>query len=287
MIVYRVLTDEDFFELYHTALAAFSDYVVPYQPTQDALQRMYLINGVELTLSVGAFDGGKMVGFTVNGIGDWNRRPTAYDSGTGVIPEYRGRKISREMFEYILPILRENNVEQYLLEVITENEPAVRLYQSLDFEIMRRFSVYKRKEAAFIAGNPLEIVEIKEIETLDWQLLESFWTYHPSWQNSTDAIKRSFSNEKIIKIFLGLYLRETLIGYAVVFHNSGNIPQIAVAAEHRGKNFGRALLDALQKRCEKPLIVTNLDQRAEQAAAFFRSNGFSLFTTQYEMLLEL
>ena len=287
MIVYRVLTDEDFPELYHTVLAAFSDYVVPYQPTRDVLRRMYLINGVEMALSVGAFDGGKMVGFTVNGIGDWNGRRTAYDSGTGVVPEYRRRKISCEMFDFILPVLRENNVGQYLLEVITENEPAVRLYQSLDFEITRRFSVLKRKETVFIAENRSETVEIKELETLDWQLLESFWTFHPSWQNSIDAIKRSFSDEEIIKIFLGLYLRETLVGYAVVFCNSGNIPQIAVAAEHRGKNFGRALLNALQKRCEKPLIVTNVDQQAKEATDFFEANGFSLFTTQYEMLLEL
>jgi len=287
MIVYRVLTDADFPRLYHATLAAFSGYAVPYQPTQDALRRMFLINGVDLALSVGAFDGGEMVGFTINGVGDWDGKPTVYDSGTGIVPEYRGQKISPKMFDFILPVLRENKIKQYLLEVVTENEPALRLYQNLDFEITRRFSVFKRTEAVFVAANPTEDIEIKEIETLDWQLLESFWTYHPSWQNSTDSIKRSFSDKAIIKTFLGLYLRETLVGYAVVFHNSGNIPQIAVAEEHRGKNFGCALLNALQKRTEKPLFVTNVDARAEKTAAFFRASGFSLLTTQYEMLLKL
>ncbi len=48
MIVYRVLTDADFPRLYHATLAAFSGYAVPYQPTQDTLRRMFLINGVDL-----------------------------------------------------------------------------------------------------------------------------------------------------------------------------------------------------------------------------------------------
>lgn len=287
MITYRTLTDADFPQVYRATHDAFSDYAVPYQADEDRLRRMFQINGVRFEFSVGAFDGEKMVGFTINAIGDWNGRRTVYDSGTGVIPEYRRRGISREMFEFILPLLRENKIEQYLLEVIINNEPAVKLYRNLNFQITRRLSVFKRPEAMLIAEKSNEEVEIKELETLDWDLLESFWTYIPSWQNSIDAMKRSLSGSKTNGTFLGLYSNGKLIGYGIVFHNSGNIPQIAVAEDYRGKGFGRAVLNALQRRTEKPLLISNADETAENIAAFAVANGFSLLTTQYEMLLNL
>ena len=287
MITYRRLTDKDFPRLYHATLAAFSDYTVPYQPTQESLQRMFLINGVSFGLSVGAFDGDEMIGFAVNAVGVWRGRRTVYNSGTGIVPSCRRRGISRKMFDFILPILREDNIEQYLLEVISENEPAVRLYQSLSFETSRRLLIYKRQDTVFIGKNENENFTIKEIEMPDWKLFESFWTYRPSWQNSTDSIKRSLADETIIKTFLGLYLSGEPVGYAVVFHTSGNIPQIAVAEKHRRKGFGRALLNALQKQTEKPLMVSNVDAQATGVSAFLQANGFSLLTTQYEMLLKL
>jgi ribosomal protein S18 acetylase RimI-like enzyme len=288
MITLRALTDEDFPQLYRTSLESFADYYVPYQPTADAFRRMLLINGVNLEMSVGAFDGEKMVGFTINAVGDWNGKRTIYDSGTGTIPAYRRRGISRKMFDFILPTLKENEIEQYLLEVITENEPALRLYEELGFEISRRLLVFKRKEAQpILPVSAKENIEIKQIEKIDLKSFESFWTYFPSWQNSTAAISRILPEKSLIKTFLGLYLDNKLIGYAVVFHNSGNIPQIAIAEEHRRKGFGRALLNELQKCTETPLFVSNVDAKATDAAAFFEANNFSLLTTQEEMLLKL
>lgn len=286
MITYRHLNESDFEQLHKTMLAAFSDYVVEYQPTQEILRRMFLIENVRFDLSVGVFDDEKMVGFTLNGSGEWQNKKTVYDAGTGVIAAYRRRGLSRRMFEFLLPVLREKNFEQYLLEVITINEPALRLYQNLGFETRRELGVFMQKEVSpFDYSSPG--VELKELETLEWERLESFWSYYPSWQNSIEAMKRSFADDSIVKTPLGLFFEGNLAGYGIVFHRSGNVPQLAIAEEYRGNGFGRVLLSALGEKCDKPLFISNVDTDAKEVVALLQANNFFFLTSQYEMLLEL
>ena len=290
MISFRSLSEEDFGRLYQTLLEAFSDYIVPMQPEIDALRRLYLMEGVALDYSFGAFDGDKMVGFTVNGIGDWQGKLTAYDAGTGIIPVYRRKGISRQMFEHILPFLRERQIERYLLEVIVGNKPAFELYKSLGFQIEREFSVYKQDKALISEESKqskLPNTEIKEIGNLDWSFLQSFWTHLPSWQNSIDSMKRSTADAAINKKVLGVFLNNKIIGYGIVFPKSGNVPQFAIAENHRRKGFGSALLNALQKQAKAALKVNNVDEKPGDVTAFLEANGFSLLTRQYEMLLKL
>ena len=49
----------------------------------------------------------------------------AYDAVTGIIKPYRGQGLAKEMFEYLLPNLKEKGVERFYLEVIQSNEAAV------------------------------------------------------------------------------------------------------------------------------------------------------------------
>lgn len=290
MISFRSLTEEDFSRLHQTLLEAFSDYIVPMQPEIGALKRLYQMEGVALDHSFGAFDGDKMVGFTVNGIGDWRGKLTAYDAGTGVIPAYRRKGISRRMFEYILPFLRERQIRQYLLEVIVENKPALELYKSLDFQIEREFAIFGRgKDFIFEDSHQpnRQNIEIIEIENPDWNRLQSFWTHQPSWQNSIDSMKRGAAEPTINKKILGVFLDNRMIGYGIVFPKSGNVPQFVIAEEYRRKGFGSALLDALQREAKAALKVNNVDEKARDAMAFLGANGFSLLTRQYEMLLKL
>lgn len=290
MILFRPLSEKDFGQLHQTLLEAFSDYFVTMQPEIDALQRLYQMEGVRLDHSFGAFDGDKMVGFTVNGIGEWRGKLSAYDAGTGVIPAYRRRGVSRRMFGEILPFLRKCHIEQYLLEVIFENTPAFDFYWSLGFQVERELAVFKQDKVLTTEEANLsnrKDTEIKEIENPDWKLLQSFWTHQPSWQNSVDSMKRSTTEAEINKKVLGVFLNERLIGYGIVFPKSGNVPQFAIAENHRRKGFGGALLSALRNQAKSDLKVYNVDEKARDVTAFLEAKGFSLLTRQYEMLLKL
>ena len=124
-----------------------------------------------------------MIGSYMNGRRTWQGKQTAYDAGTGVIPEYRGRGVAKELFAFMVPRLKEVWVAQYLLEVLSENELAVALYRKLGFVETRVLAVFRSGEPVKRFG-VLPDVSIRPVEEPDWGLFESFWDGYPSWQNS-------------------------------------------------------------------------------------------------------
>lgn len=71
--------------------------------------------------------------------------PTAYDTGTGTLKEYRGTGLGTEIFRHSMPHLRRAGVGQYLLEVLQYNTRAVSVYRNLGFETVREFNYFCRR----------------------------------------------------------------------------------------------------------------------------------------------
>lgn len=84
---------------------AFADYEVQLDETQ--LRRMLRRRGFDPRLSFAAFDGERIAAFTLNGTGNFNGLPTAYDTGTGTLEAYRGQGLAAKVFEHSIPYLRE------------------------------------------------------------------------------------------------------------------------------------------------------------------------------------
>jgi len=270
---YRLLTAADFSSLYACFLEAFSDYAVDMRLTEQQFAKRLTRDGVQLEISVGAFDDERMIGFYMNGLGEWQGKLTAYDSGTGIVPEYRGRRVAQELFAFLVSRLKERGVSQYLLEVLTSNERAVALYRKLGFVEVRRFAVLRSEQAL----EPLEGVELRRIEKPDWKLFQSFWDGYPSWQNSIEAVER-IPNEILI---MGAYVDGVCVGYGAVFRPAGNLMQLAVARSHRRKGIGSRLLRALS--ADETLKVNNIDEELKGTLAFFEANGFKVVMEQFEM----
>jgi len=236
MLTMRTLTADDFVELHDAFGGAFSDYVVPFQPTPGALREMLTRRGWVPELSAGVFDGEQMVGFTANGFDG----ATAYDSGTGVVPSHRRRGVSRGMFEFLGPILRGAGASSYLLEVIETNAAAEALYRGLGFQETRRFDCWTYEGTG---GRRMES---------GGHVNEEWWDVEPAWQNSTASIRRAHDPH----VVLG-----DERGYVVVFPNSGDVAQLAVAREHRRRGVGRELLQAARAEAGRPLRFLNIDDR--------------------------
>ena len=279
MISYRLLSVADFVPLYDCFLEAFSDYQVDMRMSREQFEQRIARDGVRLEISAGAFDNEKMIGFYMNGAGLWQGKQTAYDAGTGVIPEYRGRSVAKELFPFMAPRLCQVGIVQYLLEVLSENERAVALYRKLGFVETRVLAVL-RSDGPLTVVAKLPDVSIRALEEPDWQLFESFWDGYPSWQNSSRAVERV-----VERTILGAFAGDKCVGYGIVFRPSGNLMQLAVAREYRRRGIGSRILAALSPN--EALKVNNIDEKLTGTLAFFEANKFKIVMKQYEMLKSL
>jgi ribosomal protein S18 acetylase RimI-like enzyme len=282
-INYRFLSPPDFNALHAAMLEAFSDYIIPFRLSETQFENHIAVNAVDINRSVGAFINGKMVGFTLNGFGLWNGKSTVYDAGTGVVPAFRGKGVAAKIFDFMLPALRRSGGEQILLEVITENEKAARLYRKMDFRETRRLLLFERQKSPDYSSKTDFI--IREISAPDWELLKTFWDGKTCWQNSIEAFKRSLTR----KIVFGAFRKETCVGYGVVYLKSGNLAQIAVDKNYRRRGVASRLLSEMQKAVgeNKPLRAGNVDENLKCAVDFLKNRSFTETLSQFEMIKTL
>ena len=283
MIAYRFLSDVNTETLHASFLAAFADYQVDMRMSLREFEYRLSRDGVDTSISSGAFCNEELVGFTLNGGGVWQSRSTVYDAGTGVAPSHRGRGIATGLFEFMLPRLRDLGYSQYLLEVLTSNTAAVKLYGKLGFTESRRLAVFR--SSSLITRSKIAVVEIRETSKPNWNLYKTFWDGYPSWQNSIDAAQRVSETVVVMEA----YIDERCVGYGVVSKVSGNLFQLAVHNAFRTKGIGATLLAALQSRVvtNEPIKVNNVDEELKQAITFFQAIGFMFVLEQYELVLQI
>ena len=109
----KSLKETDFGTICRAFGKAFADYELQLNDTQ--LQAMLTRRGYLPELSFGAFDGDELVAFTLNGIGTFHDIATAYDTGTGTLPDYRGQGLATKIFEYSIPFLRAADIRHKII----------------------------------------------------------------------------------------------------------------------------------------------------------------------------
>jgi ribosomal protein S18 acetylase RimI-like enzyme len=280
----RFLTAKQVELIHQTFVAAFADYTVKFELTERQFQNHVTLNAVDLNRSAGCFEGERLVGLSLNGFGSWEGKDTIYDAGTAVLPEYRRRGVSRAMFEWMMPIFADRGYKQFLLEVISHNEPAVRLYERLGFRTTRELLLLESDSLTgreHPAPNGIEIREIHRHESVPFAL---FWEGKPSWQNSLEAIERSLQMKRLF----GAYEGEKCVGYIIFSGGVGRLAQLAVDRDYRRQGIASRLLVEMQKDAAgHQLQVINLDESITEAVVFFQNRGFKRTLTQFEMVREL
>jgi len=278
----KSLNQTNFETIFKAFNQSFADYEI--QLNKEQLQTMLKRRGFNPELSFAAFEDDEIVSFTLNGIGNFNGIPTAYDTGTGTLKAYRGQGLATKIFEYSIPFLKEANIKQYLLEVLQHNTKAISVYQNLGFETTRELNCFKQKneEVNIEIKTPPLPYSIQPIDNKAISTLSDFWDFHPSWQNSFEAIQRASDDF----IYLGAFAENKLIGYAVFEPVSGDITQIAVDKQHRRKGVGTLLLNEILKlNTFDSVKVLNTDILQPSITHFLKAKNMDIMVKQFEMII--
>ncbi len=261
---------------------AFSDYSVNIQWSEGVLATHFKQNSVRLEASVGAFDGGELVGLWMNGIRTTTSGLAAYDAGTAIWPEYRGKGLSKSMAEKSSEILKNLGVTEYVLEVISDNIKAYNVYLKDGFRVTRHFVCFRTKETIFndvlapfgvtFSTPPVQMSSLNDLPSPE---------FSPSWQNSVESILAASDTYKIIKA----EKNGKTIGYGIIQSTRARIAQIGFVPEAWETNIPSIIL---RKMCETAgsdaeVAMVNVEETAAKTIALLTRHGFQEFVRQYEM----
>ncbi len=281
---YDYLTEDIFPQAHATMVEAFADYAV--DMSYMTAERSWLRNlksGVHYDCSVGAFDGDKLVGLTFVGLDDWQGEKAAFDAGTGIIPAYRGQGIAKEMFEFILPRLRERGVMVFLLEVLQSNSAAIRAYTKTGFKVTREFACYEFLPDAFV-NNKLTTtsLDIRAISKDKVQEFKSLVDWQPSWENSFTGMDRV--EDGLIR--LGAFRGDQCVGILVFYPLLRWVMSLVVFKDFRRQGVASSLMQSLVAELPAQVDVVkivNVDRSDKAMLSFCEKAGPQELIDQYEM----
>ena len=281
-MVIRNLEYTDFEALFHGFEKAFADYEIRFE--KEEVRSMLKRRGYNPQLSFAAFDNGEIVAFTLNGTGTFNGVPTAYDTGTGTVKQYRGQHIAGKIFTHSLPFLKEAGISQYLLEVLQNNQKAIGVYRRMNFEVTREFDCF-RQTIEYIDNQKVNTnCSIEQVNTDAIRKAQHYCDFTPSWQNSFESIERGISELTCLGAFLG----GEMVGYCVFDIQTGDLTQIAVPSEYRRKGIASRLLQEVTMRLKTDFIkVLNISLDNPTMSVFLESKNIPLASKQFEMVLPL
>lgn len=261
--------------LAETFNSAFGDYFVPIRFDAKLLADKIKAENIVLKFSVGVSVNNKLCGFIFIGIN--NNSKTAYNAGTGIIPEYRGQKVTEKMYSFLLPELTKIGIETHLLEVICHNEKAIHIYQNLGYSITRKLICYKGR----ISEPDKSDFDITIIDFPEEEQVISFWNHIPAYQNTTHCIKNAPEKYKTF----GISCNGTLTAYLTFDLNTFRVKQFGVHNDYRNKGMGHELFYKLQIQIPgSEIVIINVDENDFITNAFLQKIGLVSFISQYEMI---
>ena len=283
-IIIHSLESVSFKDLYAAFSSAFKDY--DFSLNADELRRMLDRRGYNPQLSFGVFFEGRLISFVLNGTGMYNNILTAYDTGTGTVPSFRGLHLTQKIFTFSLELIYQQGVRQYVLEVLQHNHKAIKIYRKLGFETQRNFNYYSAKLSDIVPVLQVNHTACR-IPPSDLKncLNQTAWfDFHPSWQNDRASLERGIDNLDI----LGAYEREELVGFVIFEPASGDISSLAVAKDYRRKGIGKSLLKSAVSHFQSDVLkFTNVDCDCESVTGFLSSLGLTPKGQQFEMVRKI
>lgn len=259
---------------------AFSDYFVPIAASEAYMEKRWSGNRVDYSLSFGAFEKDQLVAFIIHGIDVLHGRKTAYNSGTGVIPEFRGQQLISKLYAYALPRLKAAGITQSTLEVISQNEKALKAYKKVGFTVTRNLPCFRGTiSATETVGIPAKNYQLSRNSDFDLARLKPLQAFDFSWENQDAALTILKSDLESWEVSEAGELK----GYLIFNKGNGALLQFGFS-EGETLTAGSWLLTKLVETF--PTVrINHVDSQATELIQLFKNAGLENHLDQYEMLL--
>lgn len=270
MVVTDTLENTKIKDLTLAYTLGFSDYQIPLIMSEEKLQNTLTRNGYRPGSSVGLFDGPILVGFVFNGV----RGNCCYNCGTAIIPDYRGKGYARLLLEKTLSVLKAQAIQNWVLEVLTDNTMAINIYKSIGFIQSRAFNCYRYKGTMIRQTKTNTRVTLTKQQSITIPQGECI----PSWQNEEKAIMAGGVPTWDITV------KQKNIGTLCFDPKTGSIAQIYIQGEERRKGYAKETIIEAAKLCNaEQLRFINVDDSYQPLHNLLNNVGFECFATQLEM----
>ena len=254
--------------------ASFKNYFVKMPSEVDFWRKRFNAARVDYDLSIGCFDDGKLIAFIIHGIDIHNGEKTAFNTGTGVMEDYRGQKLVDKMYDFVFPNLRKNGITKCMLEVIDENERAIRVYERIGFKKDRFLRCYKGEAKKVMVDTNVEEIDISDIKSR----INHYQKFY-SWDNALNAI---LTGGKMFSTYMIKNLDSEDLGYMVINNTNDALIQLEAFDDKHWMD----VLGSVHKVIPN-IRINNVDDDRKLAIKIFNNSKLENHINQYEMLLKL
>lgn len=272
MFKYKPLICSTYKEICDCVNLAFSDYEFPPKFDEIKIKQWFLANGVDLNLSFGAFSNDKLVGFIINSYNTYKGYKCVFDVATAIVPEYRGKKVFSSLFAYVEKEIKNKGIQRYYLEVLKQNDKAIKIYSNKGFDIEREYLILKTPQEIKI-DDDFKNVKILDLKDFDIRAKNCICN-QPSFENSTNVIN---CNKELFKV---IYIErdKKITAFCIYSAEKGNISQFCFESIDDLKLLIKKLFTIYPR-----FVAKNIDIKSTKLIEMLFSLGFSESTRQFEM----
>lgn len=281
-ITFKKLTECTILDTVTAWNRGFEGYFVQLEMTPELFFNRLVNEGLSLEHSLVAFDGEEPVAIVLNGFRIIDGKKIAWNGGTGIAIDYRGRGVSNLVMEAALRVYADEEVEVATLEAIKENERAIRLYEKFGYETTDSLVYLNGTLDLNTTSLPCESIRPEQ--------LPSFYFYKENvpWQCQWQSVK---SGEAQI-YFDG---HQNPLGYSLfkrAWNQNGQLEKVFLYQlelfEEVTEESIKSILTTIVGEQKTPVSVMTINASlSNPVIQFLLDNGFEKKTEQVQMVKKI
>ncbi|MGG4345892.1 GNAT family N-acetyltransferase [Paenibacillus lautus] len=224
MITYKPLSELPIREVSELWNHSFEGYMVNASMPLDRFIARIGNDGLCMERSLACYMDGVPAGIVMNSFQEEDGVKIARNGGTAIAPDFRGKGIGKNMMEKNAELYEEQGVHRAYLEAISTNAPAIRLYESVGYEIIDRLLIMTNEQSIEEQRAQDASLRYTLVRSLAAEAASvAFYRSGEVWQTDASSIK---DGECVI-----VYEGEEQVGYGLfkrVFDAQGRLAAITL-----------------------------------------------------------